>query len=383
MNKSLGVWGSALVVGALIIPAMALAAEVRGGTQPDVASSEIIKNNLYVAGATVTSNGTIQGDLVMAGGTLLVSGPVSQDLLAAGGNVTFLGTVGDSVRAAGGNIIVDGSVKKDVAVLGGHTEISGAGVGGDVLWAGGSLRIDAPVGGSLYLRGGEVVINAPVHGNVNFKGNKLTLGPKAVIEGNLDYSAESEATMEAGATVQGKTTFEPMRTASSTPAFSAASIAALASLFVLWKFLSLLVFAFALGLLFRRFAFVLVATALSQPLLETGRGLVVFIVLPIVSVMLLATFIGIPLGALGLLSFAALMLVASSTGAIILGSLVHKWIFKPMDYIVTWQTILLGVILYTLLTLIPFLGGIVKFLFVLLALGAMTKVKWDVIKEWR
>ncbi|MEK7156764.1 MAG: hypothetical protein AAB790_03070 [Patescibacteria group bacterium] len=381
MNKSLAVSGASLLVSALIIPVVAFAAELRIGESPSFSSSETAQKDLYLAGGNVTSSGKVNGDLAVGGGNILVNGPVSQDLFVGGGSITIVADVGDDVRVGGGNIIINGKVGNDLVVGGGQTSISGSGVGGDVLWAGGMLRMDAPVGGNMQLAGGEVVINSHVRGNVEFKGQKLTLGKDAVIDGNLDYSAQKEAMMEAGAVVKGQTNFEQLKT----PArgMSAKGIIAILSVLFLGKFLALLVFALALGLFFRRYAGVLVGNAVTQPLLEMGRGLIVLIVLPVVSVMLLVTLIGVPLGLLGLIAFATLLLIASPLAAIILGSVLHKWMFKPAEYQIVWQTILLGAVVYTLLGLIPVLGGIAKFVLVLLAIGSMMKIKWDIAKEWR
>ena len=382
MNTSLRVSWAALLVSAFIIPAFALAADVRIGNSPVVTSSEPSKGNLYLVGGNVTSAGRVGGDLVTLGGTIVVNGPISQDLLIGGGNLMVVGDVGGDIRAGGGNILINGRVGNDVVVAGGSTQISGSSVGGDVLWAGGALQVTAPVGGNMHLAGSEVVINSHVRGDVQFKGNKLTLGKDAVIDGNLNYTAKSEATIEAGAVVKGKTTFEPQKMGT-TPGLSAKSILAIFSVFVLGMFLAKLVFALALGLFFRRFAVAVVHTAMEQPLPEMGRGLVVLIVLPIVSIMALVTLIGIPLGVLGLVMFVALMLVSSGLAAIIAGSLAHKWMFKPDDYQLDWKTIFLGVAIYTLLGFIPFVGALAKFLLILLALGSVVKLKWDVVKGWR
>ena len=380
MNKSLAVSGASLLVSALIIPVIAFAAELRIGESPSFSSSETAQEDLYLAGGNVTSSGKVNGDLAVGGGNILVNGSVSQDLFVGGGSITIVADIGDDVRIGGGNIIINGKVGNDLVVGGGQTSVTGAGVGGDVLWAGGMLRMDAPVGGGMQLAGGEVVINSRVRGNVEFKGQKLTLGKDAVIEGNLTYSAQKEATIEAGATVKGQTNYEPLK---APPQMSGNGIIAFLSLVFLGKFLALLVFALALGLFFRRYASTLVGNAVAQPLLETGRGLIVLIVLPVVSIMLLVSLIGVPLGLLGLVAFASLLLIASPLAAIVVGSVVHKWMFKPAEYQVAWQTILLGVAVYTVLGFVPVLGGIAKFVLVLLAIGSMMKIKWDVAKEWR
>ena len=381
MNTSLKVSGVSLLVSALIIPLVAFAAEVRLGESPSFSSSETVQGDLYLAGGNITSAGKVNGDLVIGGGNIIVSGLVSQDLAVGGGSVTIVSDVGDDVRIAGGNITLSGKVGNDVVIGGGQTSISGAGVSGDVLWAGGALRVDAPVGGKMQLAGGEATINAHVRGNVAFKGKKLTLGKNAVIDGNLDYSAQQEATMEEGVVVKGKTTYTPQATPASK--ISVQGILAFLTLLLLGKFLSALIFALALGLFFHRYAQTLVGNAMAQPLLEIGRGLVVLIVLPVASIIFIVTLIGIPFGILGLIAFVALLIFASPIAAIITGSVVHKWYSKSAEYHVTWQTITLGVVVLTLIGFVPLLGGIAKFVLILLALGSILKMKWEVMQEWR
>ena len=383
MNTSRRVSWGALLISVLIIPVVAFAADVRTGNSPTLVQSETTKGDLYLIGANTTSAGKVNGDLVAAGGTIAVSGPVSQDLIVGGGSITVIADIGDDARIGGGNILLKGKVGNDVLIGGGQTQISGGGVGGDVLWGGGALQVTAPVGGNMRLSGGEVVINSRVRGNVEFKGGKLTLGKDAIIEGNLDYTAQSEAVLETGAVVRGKTTFEQQKAATSTFPISTTSILAILSVFILIKFLAMLAFALVLGLVFKRYTQTFVRNAMAQPLLEMGRGLIVLVVLPIASIIALVTLIGIPFGILGLLAFAILMLVSCAFASIVVGSLVHKWMFKSAEYQATWQTILLGVVVFTLLGSIPLVGSVAKFLLVLLALGSIMKIKWDVAKGWR
>src|SRR3989344_8790290 len=102
MNTSLKVSGVGLLVSALIIPVVALAAEVRVGESPSLSSSETVRGDLYLAGGNVTSTGKVNGDLVIGGGNILVSGPVSQDLAGGGGSGTVGSDVGGGGRVAGG-----------------------------------------------------------------------------------------------------------------------------------------------------------------------------------------------------------------------------------------------------------------------------------------
>lgn len=366
----------------LLIPFVSFAAEFRTGDQPSLPSGQSVVNDLYMAGGNVSASGSVQGDLIAGGGNVLLSGPVSADLMASGGTITILGDIEGDVRFGGGNVTIQGAVGGDIIGGGGQITLAGNGVGGDVALAGGAITIDAPITGVVHIAGGDIRINAPITGNVIIKADKITLGPKAALAGNLTYTASEPAHLEDGAVVRGATEFEE-RPDRATKAGVTAALLALFSLWMIAKFLMLLIGASAIAYFFHRFARELVATAGMQPWIEILRGLVVSIVLPVVSVVLLMTVIGVPLGALGLLATFALSIFAHLAAPIVIGSLVHKWTRHPAGYVVNWKTVVLGVVIFFFLGLIPFLGWLVKALICLLTLGAALNIKWSIMKEWR
>ena len=369
-----------LLVAMLVIPATLFALELRVGEQPSISQGERILGDVYIAGASVQSSGTITGDLIAVGGSVLLNGNVSGDVMAGGGNVTLLGTVGDDVRVGGGNLIISAKIGGDLVMGGGQLQITGDGIDGDLLIGGGVVRIDAPVKGNIAIGGGEVFLNAPVTGNVEFKGDKLTFGKSAVISGNLTYRAPKAAVMEEGAVVRGETKYEPWETHRGDYKKVAGTVI---SVFVLGKFFAILVCSLLLGLFFRRYAHELVQTAVARPFVEIGRGFLTLVALPIASVILLATLIGIPLGILGFISFVGILVFASIATPIVLGSIVDKWMFKKNTYEVSWRTIFFGAVLYVLLTTVPLVGWIISCGFMLLTLGAALKIKAGIVRAWR
>ena len=377
--KTFSKFALALVI--LIIPAVSFAAEFRVGDQPSIRAGESMTGNAYVAGGNVTSAGTIPGDLVAGGGTVVVSGDVGADVLAGGGNVTILSNVGGDVRAAGGNVVVQGKVGGDLIVGGGQITIGGPGVAGDVAIGGGTVRIDAPITGNVRIGGGSVYINAPITGDLNIEADTVTLGSAAVISGDITYGANKELAREEGAVVNGAVHFEPRpeRAASAAPALA---FAAVFSFWVLGKFLALFVCALVIGLAFRRYSREVVAKATARPLSEIGKGLIVFAALPVISVLLLVTMVGIPFGILGLIGFVVAMLFAWIITPIIVGSIVYQY-FSKGNPEVSWKTILLGAFLYTIIGFVPFLGWLVQMLLMFLALGVITSIKMEIIRQWR
>lgn len=368
----------------LMFPVSGFAAEFRAGQQPSLSSLEKATTNLYMAGGAVISSGSVDKDLLVAGGTTLVSGPVAGDLFVVGGNITILNQISGDLRIGGGNIVINGNILGDAVMGGGQIILSGKTIGGDAAIAGGTVRLDSEVKGNVKMAGGEIYLNAPVGGDVDIKADKLTLGPNADIRGNLKYEATKPAVIEEGGRVRGETTFSELKGRGGfNKEMSAGLIFGFLSLVFISKFLMMLTAALVFGLVFRRYSKELVETAMANPLKELGRGIITFIVLPVLSVILLVTVIGIPFGVLGLLSFAMLFIFGAIITPVFLGSLVYKWASKESDYIINWKTILLGVVVYSILGLIPFLGWIAICVSVSIALGAALNIKWQVAKTWR
>lgn len=376
----LGFLGGLLLVAS--IPLISFAAEFRVGDQPSFPAGESIINDLYLVGGNVSSAGTVTGDLSAIGGNILVNSVVSADALLSGGTVTVLGATEGDLRFGAGNVTLQGAVGGDVIGAGGQLSFTGPSIGGDVAVAGGSISISSPIQGMVRIAGGDVRIDAPIQGNVFVKAESLTLGPKAVLAGSLTYTANAPATLEEGAVVRGATQFNE-RPDRVSKAGIAAALLALLSLWMFAKFLMLLLGAAALAYFFNRYSRELVATAATQPWVEMLRGLVVLIVLPVVSGVLVLSVIGIPLGLIGFLSFMLMLVFAHLASSVVIGSIAHKWIRHPAGYIVNWKTVLLGVTIVFFMSLVPFLGALIKAVACLITLGAALNIKWAIANEWR
>lgn len=365
----------------VLVPVVSFAAEFRGGDQPSVRQDEKITNDVYMGGQSVTSAGAITGDLIAGGATIIVTGDVSGDVALGGGNINLLSNVGDDVRVGGGTVVIQGKIGGDLVAGGGTVTLGGAGVLGDATIGAGTVHIDAPITGNALIGGGEVYINAPITGNVKIDADKVTLGSGAVITGTLTYKSKTELTKEPGATVNGEVTFTPR--ADKKEHAPKMALAAIFGALAIWKFFALLTSAFVIGMLLKRYALETVQLSVGRPWYELGRGLLVLVVTPVISIILMVTLVGIPFGILGFIAFFAMMMFAWIMAAIILGSVVYKYITKAEMFEVSWKTILLGVVLFTLVGFVPFIGWLANMLLVLIALGASTGLKLQVLKEWR
>ena len=162
--------GLLLVLGA----AAAGAVEFRAGQAVTIAAGEVIDDDLYAVGETVTIDGTVHGDVVAVGRHLTLNGSATGDVIAAGQGVVINGGVGDDVRIAG-----------MVLRLGNR-----AAVADDVVAAGFSFESDAnsATGGSLLLSGFQALLAGEVRERL--LGELANLRVEGTIEGGGEVKVE-------------------------------------------------------------------------------------------------------------------------------------------------------------------------------------------------
>jgi cytoskeletal protein CcmA (bactofilin family) len=141
------------VIALSLVAGLALAQssdKLRSGQTVTIPTGETVGSDLYVFAGTIRVEGTVDGDLIALGGTIDIPGTVTGDVLGAGGNVSVTGTVGGDARVTAGAVTVSGSVAEDLATAGGQVMVSPSGtVGEDMLASAGRLIVDGTVTGDL------------------------------------------------------------------------------------------------------------------------------------------------------------------------------------------------------------------------------------------
>jgi hypothetical protein len=346
--------GLALLIA--LAPTQTFAAEPLQGNNVTVSRNQIINDDLYAFGGTVTIQGRVNGDVVALGGTVTVNGPVSGDVLIGGGTVNVSGRVGRSVRATGGTVTIDAPVGTDVAVAGGTVTLgSGARVGRDVLANAGSTTVDGRVGRNVRMGGGT-----------------LRLDDGAVVGGNLIYTSNQQAAIATGATVRGTIQRYAPQRMGFWPA--AGLFGRTGDSVVSW--LRTLIGLFVLGLLFillaPRFGRRTVGTLGGSPWASLGLGIALLICVPIAAliVFVVGLFVGGWWLALILLALYGIALVLSIA---VTGLFLGRWILErvgrgPVPLV--WA-LLLGLVLLLLVSLVPVAGGLVTAVAMFCGLGAL------------
>jgi cytoskeletal protein CcmA (bactofilin family) len=399
-----------LVLGAAL---PARAAETRSGDTVVVGRDEVIDGDLYVAASSITIDGVIKGDLVSGASQVTVNGTVEGDILAAAQSVIINGTVDDDVRVFAQAVQVGPSaqVAGDLAVGAMSLESqAGSRVRGDVLVGAFQALIAGDVGRSILGGMERMELRGAVGGDVNVAvaGGQddsavrfspagqipipalepgLTIADSARIEGQLSYQSTTEAMISPNAQIAGGISFEPI-----TVTDPAAAPAPVQGLYAIQRLVSLLLVGMLLlwlaPLWIRRMA----DTVTSAPLPALGWGVVAFIAFiaavfaVLVATVLLAILFGIlTLGGLvawvvtfGLLLSSTLVFSYITFAAYIaigiIAFVVGRWMLqytRPAWIERSYIPMIIGLVLYVLLSIIPWVGAVVSILVALLALGAL------------
>ncbi|WP_410764967.1 bactofilin family protein [Haloferax sp. DFSO60] len=312
-----------------------------------------------------------------AGGTIIVDEGeiVTGDLQATGGTVIISGIVDGDVEFAAGTVLITetGRVTGSLDGVAGSVNIEGA-VDGDVNIAAGALfvRSGAIVGGDLEAGAGSAVIDGAVAGDATVGAEELTVGPNARIAGALEYDAET-ATIDDSATVAGGATrvTDLEMTGPSIFGVPANFGQVDAPVIPQWVFsgywlLVNLVLGAIVVLVAPEFARRVTGLGTKKAVRSGGAGLLVIIGVPLVLLILLLTIVGIPLSLAGGVGFLVVLWVASIYGALVLGT----WLLSLGDYANRWAALALGLLIVAILDFVPFVGGILEFLVLLVGLGA-------------
>ena len=354
----------------------ALATEVRSGMSVVVDAGATINDELYASGQNVAIDGIVSGDLMAVGSQVSLRGKVGRSASLMGSTVDVSGSVGDNLRAAGARVSVSGKVGDNASLAGATVTLTkAASVGRDLQAAAGDLRIEGSVGRNLRAAGGQVTIKGTIGGKARIDASQLTLGPKALIKGDLIYSSPQKADIADGARVLGEKTYKPVPVREKREAKG-------------WKFALWLVSfiaLYALGAVVIAFAPATVASSADRviraPWISLLVGFLVLVAVPVAVLIIMATLIGIPL-ALILLAMYLIMIYISR---LFVSAAIGRWLFAKFGrpQVSLYLGLLVGLLILWLLLLIPFAGWLIHLVAIFLGIGGLAAERYAMMRELR
>ncbi len=265
--------------------------------------------------------------------------------------------IGNSYTLESGETLND-----DLFILGGSVNLmSGSTINGSVILIGGSVQAGGTVNGDFTVLSGSLNLAATfiLKGNLTTAGTVVDRDPGAQIKGQINTNANTPTIILPGGV------HIPTLTSNIDPVFKVVGF--FLRLF-LWALAAMLAAMFIPTHMMR-----ISQTALSQPLISGGLGLLTAIIMPILLVLLAITICLIPITLIG----AILLVLAWMFGLVSLGLEIGKRISSAFKQ--EWHpaiaaglgTLLLMTILSGLEAIIPCIGWIPKALVGLWGLGAV------------
>lgn len=337
------------------------------GTRSELPSGQTI-NSLYARAAeTVTVNGEVNGDVWVAGQDVEVNGKVHGNVYAAGNKVIIKGEVSGSIHAAASTVEIEGTIGGSVYAAGSEVTLKDSSkVGGAVALAGSKVQLGGDITQQAYAAGNTIDMSARVGLSVNLAGSDISLNDQAKVAGDLTYRSENEARISNDRAISGSLKHDEVKQAERNPVREKIVTA-------LFGLILNIVIGLCLVLWGTRILKATDAVLTADLPSAVLKGIAFVVLAPFALVFVAITLVGLPLAALGAMAYASLLilapaLVSYSLGRYLLVITTHKDSKKaPSKY----QAILAGSLAFTIISLVPIVGGLAEFLLAAAGTGAV------------
>lgn len=335
-------------------------------------TEENFEGNLWQAASDLTINGKVVGDVFVAGNKVTIDGEISGSVFAAGQEIIIGGQakISGNLYLAASTISFDGKVENNLYAFGSTIDSSNeSNVLKDFYAFANVLSLNGKIGRDLRGSTRSAVLKAAIGRDIQFYNiGELNLEKGTTIGGSLTYRSERDAQIADGVTIAQKTEKQKPITAKKEKENAVLNWLAKA-IYGLFAFLAvtlLIIIAFPNKTK-------MISESIAQKFgMNLLAGLVILIVVPIISLILFFTLIGIPAALIllvvyGIILYVGKLFVGVIAGRYLIDRFFPKWNEKTRLIIGTLK----GAGIIYVLTLIPVLGGIIGFLSTLLAFGAI------------
>ena len=349
-------------------------------------NSADVKGILFEAGNAVRSDGLSEYAFV-AGNTVMFAGSNSRDAFVGGNAVSFSGDCGRDLAIAGNRVDISGSVARDL-MAGGKTVVISGQVGGDVTIGAEEITItdNAEIGGKLHYNS-SAKITAPtavLAGAVVYEDGgseeESTAGSTTVntaentAGSTAEDAAENTAENTAGNTAENTTENTAGSTTSIEPAPKAKSSSFLSKVKSrVFTFIGLLLIAYFflwLTPLWEKVDADYTGKRFGTYAKAFGIGLAVLAALPLASIILMVSGVGMRPALVLLLVCIAAIIAAPVFLGFFLGSLLwRKALKKERNY---WAELAIGLACWAVLISIPGVSILVRVVSSCLGVGVLT-----------
>ena len=355
-----------------------------------ISPSSKTQGDAYLAGNIVQVNDEINGDAVIAGATVIINAPITQDAMIAGNKISLNKSVGDDVRIVGSTVEIKDNIKGDVIVFAQTLLIDKeVTIGGDVLAFVSTFKLDGTVEGNIQVASENSIITGKVNKDSKIQSRDITI--EGILQGKtrliatdslevlnqarfgntLTYGFERELNFSQN--IQGDTKVEYAPKLLEEVIQENRPDKIIFSGFLVWRILAA---ALVIAILMR-YGYKLVKKSVKnvqtweEALKAFGSGILVYFMPLIISILLMLTIIGIPLGVFSLVVYIGFLFFSRSITSLIVAQWLNYYFKLEAG---GWQVYLMALGVYIvlfLLSFIPFFGLLIYLILSYTALGSV------------
>ncbi|HEY2809783.1 MAG TPA: polymer-forming cytoskeletal protein [Rhabdochlamydiaceae bacterium] len=328
-----------------------------------------VHNGDYFAwGKSIEISGTVNGDVYAFAGQIIIDGTVNGDILACGGSVDISGKVANNVRVVAGQVLINAQVDANVTAICGNFQLQpSAIIAGSVVIVAGNSDLAAQIGTQATLIGSNVRVSSSIQQSLNAYVGYMRITSRAHIGGNVDYRSNTPICIDPGARIDGQLIHHPSFVHQLVKGTWIQSLLVGSKILALMmNFFYTLVVGIILIKLFPRNLDAALSGLKEKPWKALGFGIVLLVALPLASLILLVTILGIPFA----ITLIAMNIIGLYTAKIYTILWTSNWAFSRFLKPNRIPLLSAGLIVYFLLTLIPIFGTLLAVAAMLFGLGA-------------
>lgn len=361
---------AALLLAVLLPLGAARAFEVKVDNSIHLNKDQVADGTIYANCQEMIIDGTVNGDIIAICQKIVINGVVSGDLIAFGQNIEINGEIKGSARIAGPQITINGVVGHSVNMIGNDLKLNKTSlVGWDALVLGVNGYFDGNIDGNLHGLVNVASISGKVGRNINLTvddqnskaPHSLLITKDAVVAGNINYTATKDLVLENSSSVAGQINKDVRDTKDNSNNW-------LWSIF--YKLSSFILIALVI-ISFKKESFEKIINKLNTKWWQSLLiGLAVLFLTPLLIIILMITVVGIPLALILLATYLSSIIISIVLSSYYLGELALRKSSKTIKPNV-YGAAILGLAIFTVLSIIPGFGILVSFVAIISGLGSM------------
>lgn len=344
----------------LAIPGVSLV--LRTGKDILVAPDEIVDDDLVAMGRTVKIQGIVNGDVFAFAQEVIIENTVNGSIYTGGADININAKKCRSIWACCGSLKATANIENNLLFFGGQLKTSNTNIiKKDMIVFGGEITINGEVQGRVKGNMGRINLNGKIKG-ADIEAEKIYVNSGAIVMEDLKVKSKNEPVIDSNARIIGNTEFKKIVEKTHKSKNRIGEF--LKTIFFISKLIIGIILIAILKPYIKRTNQLLQDSTWKS----LGFGFLTIIVIPIVSVLTLATIIGIPIAIFGVFVFLTLAYISGIIFSAGLGEWIIKLIKKesiPSPIL----SFLAGFIIITLICLIPYLGLIFRILILFFGTG--------------